>query len=77
MFTDCLSFSAPNLPMGHGNYWGTRAVSTEQGLFVLVENMFYTLACDTESCKWEQMRQQLDRNARFAVMMELPEEYAC
>ena len=69
-----------SLPTTHdSSFRGAKALPSLSGIGVYLQNRkdFYELTCNTASCTWSIMPQELKQEARFAPIMYLPQGYTC
>ena len=72
--------SVGSLPTTHEtNFKGARALPSlsGKGAYLQDEEYFYELTCNSSSCDWSIMKQELAKPVRYAVMMYLPNDYTC
>ena len=74
-----------SLPYGF-DHSGARAVSTGKDVYLTVRRSLYELVCDTKTCNWYHMKQQLDAvgeeveweyTGEDETMLLLPNSYSC
>ena len=70
----------PDLPSTHtDNFWQAEAVSSvsDDGVYVQFKNYFYELICDSSSCAWTIMSNELDDGSFANVLTYLPQDFTC
>ena len=72
--------SVESLPTTHDStFSGAKALQSldGNGAILQYQNHFYQLMCNTSSCHWNIMEQNLMKSVSHAVMMYLPPGYTC